>query len=57
MDFVSRYLAGYSESIHQQVRDLIDRGKLQSYLDSGYPLQHEINNDGDLRRYVLGIKN
>jgi predicted metal-dependent hydrolase len=57
MDFVLRYLAGYSESTQQQVRDLINQGNLQSYLDTRYPLQHEINNDGDLRQYVLAIKN
>jgi predicted metal-dependent hydrolase len=57
MDLVRRYLAGYSVDIQRQVEGRIDGGKLQTYLDTRYPVQHEINNDGDLRRYVLSFKN
>ena len=57
MDVVRRYLAGYSESVQSQVQGLIDSNKLQSYLDTRYPQMHTINNDGELRGFVLGIKN
>lgn len=57
MDFIRRYLAGYSELVQKQVQDLIESNKLQSYLDTRYPQGHNINNDGELRGYVLGVKN
>ena len=57
MDVVRRYLAGYSESVQSQVQGLIDSNKLQSYLDARYPQMHTINNDGELRGFVLGIMN
>ncbi len=52
-----KYLASYSPEVQQQVRNLIEQNRLQSYIDSKYPETHQVKNDGELRDYVLTIKN
>ena len=51
------YLNGYPPQLIEQIRQLIDAGRLEQYLTSKYPDTHQINNDKLLRDYVLEIKN
>jgi hypothetical protein len=51
------YLSGYSASLHDQVRPLLDSGKLADRLASKYPQRNRIINDGQLRDYTLDLKN
>lgn len=57
MQVVERYLAGYAETVKQQVVRLIEREKLGSYLDSRYGSSHSVKSDADLRQLVMSYKN
>ena len=57
MDLVDRYLAGYQESIRNQIRAILSSGKLKSYLDEHSPNGHKVRSDSDLRCLVMEYKN
>lgn len=52
-----KYIAGYSESIKDQVQQLIESKQLGSYLLSKYPKPHTIASNKALYDYVIDIKN
>ncbi len=53
---VLRYFSAYPESTQEQVRRLIDSGKLGDYLAQRYPERHEVRHDKALYDYVSEIK-
>jgi len=57
MQLVDRYLAGYSDTVREQVVGLIESDKLKHYLNVRYELYHDVKSDADLREYVMHIKN
>ncbi|QOW20840.1 M48 family metallopeptidase [Lysobacter ciconiae] len=50
------YLAGYDPGLRQQVRELIRRDRLGSWLQERYDQAHEVRTDGALYQYVVGLK-
>ena len=52
-----KYLAGYSETLTDQVHRLIDNNKLGDVLLKKYPVSHDIRTDKALYNYVMAIKN
>ena len=52
-----KYLAGYSETLTDQVYKLIDNNKLGDVLLKKYPIIHDIRTDKALYNYVMVIKN
>jgi predicted metal-dependent hydrolase len=50
------YLAGYPTTLVEQVRQLIEQGKLAELLRQKYPQTHEVRTDKALYDYVLAIK-
>ena len=52
-----KYLAGYSETVMDQVHKLINNKKLGEVLLKKYPLSHDIRTDKALYGYVMAIKN
>lgn len=52
-----KYLAGYSETLTEQVHTLIDNNKLGDVLLKKYPVSHDIRTDKALYNYVMAIKN
>ena len=52
-----KYLSAYAPEIKQQVQNMIDEQRLADFLRNKYPDTHHINNDGDLRDYVIALKN
>lgn len=52
-----KYLAGYSETVMDQVHKLINNEKLGEVLLKKYPLSHDIRTDKALYGYVMAIKN
>jgi hypothetical protein len=52
-----KYLAGYSETVTDQVHKLINNKKLGEVLLKKYPLSHDIRTDKALYGYVMAIKN
>jgi predicted metal-dependent hydrolase len=57
MQEVERYLAGYAESVRQQVTRLIENEKLDTYLNRHYGKAHSVKTDADLRQFVMSYKN
>lgn len=51
-----KYISAYSESLQQQVRQLLNEDKLGLYISNKYPEQHQISSDKALRSYVVGHK-
>jgi len=51
------YLNGYPPHVLDQVRQLIDGGRLGEYLQKRYPDRHQVRNDGQLYDYVQEMKN
>jgi predicted metal-dependent hydrolase len=49
-------LHGYPDSLQAQVRQLLDGGRLGSYLQLRYPGRHEVQTDKALYRYVAELK-
>ncbi|MEJ8677290.1 M48 family metallopeptidase [Plesiomonas shigelloides] len=52
-----KYLAGYPETLQQQVRDAIQHNKLGELLRRRYPSQHAIKSDKALYQYTMELKN
>jgi len=52
-----KYLAGYSSTVTDQVRRLIDNDKLAEVLLKKYPVSHDIRTDKALYAYVVDMKN
>lgn len=50
------YLAGYPVALAEQVRQLIEQGKLAEVLRQKYPLAHSVRTDKALYDYVLEAK-
>ena len=51
------YLAGYSETLRNQVRNLIADQKLGDSLVQRYPQAHEVTTDKSLYNYTIELKN
>ncbi len=51
-----KYIAHYSDEIQEFVRNLIETGKLETYLKKRHPNLHNIRNDSALREYAIGLK-
>jgi predicted metal-dependent hydrolase len=51
-----KYFEGYSETVRDQVSNLIGSGKLKSYLKNKYPNSHNINSDKLLFEYTNDLK-
>lgn len=51
-----KYLQGYPVALQDQVRQLIDRGRLGDYLAQRYSGKHAIQNDKALYAYTVGLK-
>ncbi len=51
------YLAGYSESVLEQVQLLMSQRRLGAWLLDRYPEAHTIRTDRALYDYVMGLKN
>ncbi|AKJ28225.1 M48 family metallopeptidase [Caldimonas brevitalea] len=56
MDTSLRYLAGYPDALLQQVRQLIEQGRLADSLARRYPNRHEVRTDRALYDYVSELK-
>ncbi|WP_094751934.1 YgjP-like metallopeptidase domain-containing protein [Psychromonas sp. CD1] len=52
-----KYLAAYSPSILDKVREMLQKKTLSSFLLEKHPKKHSINNDRHLREYVMALKN
>lgn len=52
-----KYVAHYPEHIKEQVRRLIDDGKLGKYLLAKYPKKHAVTTDKALYDYAIKLKN
>ncbi len=52
-----KYLHHYHESTKEQVRKLIQSGRLQEHLQKKYPAPHAITDDKTLFEYVQKLKN
>ena len=50
------FLTGYPPPVLDQVRAMIERGKLAEYLGNRYPHAHEVRNDRQLYEYVQQMK-
>lgn len=51
------YLAGYPESVKDQVRTLIQNERLGEFLLQKYPVTHDIKTNKALYSYVIDLKN
>lgn len=51
-----KYLSGYSDSIQQQVRQLVEQGRLKEYLLKRYPSAHDLSSNDQLYRYGQDLK-
>jgi predicted metal-dependent hydrolase len=51
------YLAGYPVALVEQVKQLIDQGRLGELLLRKYPIAHEVRTDKKLYDYVQALKN
>lgn len=51
-----KYFQGYSDTVRDQVSNLIGSGKLKSYLKNKYPNFHNINSDKLLYEYTNDLK-
>lgn len=52
-----KYISHYPEHLQEQIQSLIDKNKLDKYLLSKYPKQHDIKSDKALYNYVIDMKN
>lgn len=52
-----KYLAGYSESLLNKVKNLIHEDKLGEYIKNKYPEAHTIRTDRALYDFTMNIKN
>lgn len=51
------YLSGYPEQLQQQVRQLIQKQQLGTWLEKRYPEKHTVQSDSALFDYVTELKN
>lgn len=51
-----KYFQGYPESIKDQVHNLVESGRLKTYLEKKYPNPHQINNDKQLYQYANDLR-
>ncbi len=51
-----KYLAHYPEDLQDQVRDLIDAGRLGEVIQRRYPDKHTIQSNPALYEYVMALK-
>lgn len=51
-----KYLSGYPDHIRQQVRQLVEQGKLKQYLLKRYPFSHDFSNNDQLYRFGQELK-
>lgn len=51
-----KYLGGYPEAVQEQVRRLIDAGRLGEVLARHYGEAHQVRNDRLLYAYTMGLK-
>ena len=52
-----KYISHYPKNIQEQIKSLIEKDKLTSYIKSKYPSAHEYKNDKALYSYVMDMKN
>jgi predicted metal-dependent hydrolase len=52
-----KYLKGYAPKLLEQVKQLVDKDKLGTFLTGKYPHCHEIRTDGALYDYTMELKN
>jgi len=52
-----KYLSNYPENLQSQIRELIEKDKLSSYILNKYPTKHEYQNDKALYSYTQEFKN
>ena len=53
----TRYLAGYSPDLINQIEDMLSAGRLAGYLLKRYPDKHQITSSKALYHYTLELKN
>ena len=53
---VLKYLQAYPQTLQDQVRHLIERDQLGSYLSERYPQRHAVQSDKALYAYALELK-
>ncbi len=53
---VLKYLQAYPQTLQDQVRQLIERDQLSSYLNERYPQRHAVQSDKALYAYALELK-
>ena len=53
---VLKYLQAYPQTLQEQVRQLIERNQLGSYLSERYPQRHAVQSDKALYAYAQEIK-
>ncbi|ARU86863.1 M48 family metallopeptidase [Pseudomonas sp. M30-35] len=51
-----KYLQAYPAALQDQVRQLIDQGRLGDYLAQRYSGKHSVQNDKALYAYTIGLK-
>ena len=51
-----RYLRAYPPALQEQVRRLLEQGKLGDYLQQRYPEQHAVQSDKALYAYTMALK-
>ena len=51
-----RYLRAYPPALQEQVRHLLEQGKLGDYLQQRYPEQHAVQSDKALYAYTMALK-
>ncbi|KPU82118.1 metal-dependent hydrolase [Psychromonas sp. PRT-SC03] len=56
-DLELKYLSAYSPAVIIKIRAMLADNTLASFLLKKYPKKHTINNDKQLREYVMALKN
>lgn len=51
-----RYLQAYPTQLQEQVRQLIEQGRLGEYLQRRYPSRHDVQSDKALYSYAMDLK-
>ena len=54
---IQKYLGNYPPTVIHQAQSLLDNDNLADFLLQRHPTTHSIYNDGDLREFVLALKN
>ena len=52
-----QYLSSYSTEVQEQIKIMIDKNTLGSFLLKKHPQKHNITNDKMLREFVMNLKN